>query len=63
MRLESEKVVHKSEFGCNLACGEGGSTCHEKSFEQADPALLNIKFSVNSVSARTGLFLMHYCNM
>jgi len=24
MRLESEKVVYKSESGCKLACGSGG---------------------------------------
>ena len=59
MRLESEKVVCKSESGCKLTCGRGVHMSWNI-FEKRDPLLLNIKLSVTSVSVRRGLFLMHY---
>jgi len=55
MRLESEKVVYKSESGCKLACG-GGGVMHvmKKYFEKRNPALFNIKVDISSFDFEVG---------
>ena len=62
MKLEIEKVVHKSESSCKLTCGRGVHMAR-KIFEETDPAILSIKVSFSSVSAGTGLFLVQYYNI